>query len=328
MRLFEKLWTKIDENYPSFEIKGIDWQEMHNYIKPKITQSLTQEQLMDTISLMLDPLNDGHVGVLKIKIFPLREIKGFSAERQSQFYTEFSTDSLQNKLFEATGSTLHNYGFQKLKSGYQNDNSIIDFVKSENIGYIHISNMEGIKKRKVKNTMKGIVQEISNSDGLIIDVRANNGGCDNICDMITSFFIDSVIVARYEQTRKKKSYNSFTKPKKITIKPQDLTFTKNIIIITNDRTRSAGEFLVLALKDLPYVTIVGDRTEGILGGTKIGLLPYGWIYAVNKWKNTSRNHIWYEDIGIPPDYLILNKIENIETEVDPLIEKAIELIRN
>lgn len=328
MRLFDKLWTKLDKNYPSFEIKGVDWQEMRNQIKPKITSNLTQEQLMDTISLMLKPLNDGHVGVLKIGFFPLREIKGFSAERQSQFYSEFPTDSLQNELSNVTSSTLQKYGFQKLKSGYQCDNSIIDFVKSENIGYVHISNMEGIKERKVKNTMKGIVKKLSDSDGLIIDVRANNGGFDNICDMITSFCIDSVIVARYEQTRKKKSYNSFTKPKKVTIKPQKLTFTKNIIILTNDRTRSAGEFLVLALKDLSYVTIVGDRTEGILGGTKIGLLPYGWIYAVNKWKNTSRNQIWYEDIGIPPDFLIQNKIENIETKADPLIEKAIELIEN
>lgn len=328
MRLFEKLWTKIDENYPSFEIKGIDWQEMHNQIKPKITSNLTQEQLMDTISLILKPLNDGHVGVLKFKPFPLREIKGFSAERQSQFYSEFTTDSLQNELFKVTSSTLQKYGFQKLKYGYQNDNAIIDFVKSENIGYIHISNMEGISKRKVKSTMKRIVQELSESNGLIIDVRVNNGGLDNICDMIASFCIDSAIVARYEQTRNKKSYNSFTKLKKVTINPQKVTFTKNIIILTNDRTRSAGEFLVLSLKDLSHVTIVGNRTEGILGGTKIGLLPYGWIYAVNKWKNTSRNHIWYEDIGIPPDYLILNEIENIETEVDPLIEKAIELIRN
>lgn len=242
MRLFEKLWTTLDENYPSFEIKGVDWQKMHNQIEPKITSNLTQEQLMDTISLMLKPLNDGHVGVLKFKLFPLREIKGFSAERQSQFYSEFPTDSLQNELFKVTSSTLQKYGFQELKYGYQNDNAIIDFVKSENIGYIHISNMEGISKRKVKSTMKAIVQELSDSDGLIIDVRANNGGFDNICDMIASFCIDSVIVARYEQTRKKKSYNSFTKPKKVTINPQKVTFTKNIVILTNDRTRSAGEF--------------------------------------------------------------------------------------
>lgn len=328
MRLFEKLWTKLDENYPSFEIKGVDWQKMHSQIKPKITPNLTQEQLMDTISLMLKPLNDGHVGVLKFKLFPLREIKGFSAERQSQFYSEFPTDSLQNELFKITSSTLQKHGFQELKYGYQNDNVIIDFVKSENIGYIHISNMEGISKRKAKRTMKGIIQELSNADGLIMDLRANNGGFDNICDMIASFCIDSTIVARYEQTRKKKSVNLFTKPKKVTIKPQKVAFTKNIIILTNDRTRSAGEFFVLALKDLPYVTIVGNRTEGILGGTKIGFLPYGWIYAVNKWKNTSRNHIWYEDTGIPPDFLVLNNIENIETKVDPLIEKAIELIKN
>lgn len=328
MRLFEKLWTKIDKNYPSFELKGVDWQKMYNYVKPKITSNLTQEQLMDTISLMLKPLNDGHVGVLMIKIFPLRVPKDCSAERKSQFYTEFPTDSLRNELFKITNRTLQSYGFEKLKSGYQSDSSIIDFVKSENIGYVHISNMERISKREVRNKMKNIVHKLSNSDGLIIDVRANNGGTDNISDLITSFFIDSLIVARYEQTRKKDSYNALTKSKKITIKPQNLTYTKKIIIITNDRTRSSGESLVLALKDLTYVQIVGDNTEGILGGSKLGFLPYGWIYGVNKWKVTSRNHVWYEDNGIPPGYLIQNKITNLENKTDPLIEKAIELIEN
>lgn len=168
--------------------------------------------------------------------------------------------------------------------------------------------------------------KLSNSDGIIIDVRANNGGTDNISDLITSFFLDSMIVARYQQTRKKDSYNSLTIPKKITIKPQDLTYTKKIVIITNDRTRSSGESLVLALKDLNNIQIIGDRTEGILGGSKLGILPFGWIYGVNKWKVTSRNNVWYEDIGIPPDYRIQNKISDLESKKDPLIEKAIELI--
>jgi C-terminal processing protease CtpA/Prc len=86
--------------------------------------------------------------------------------------------------------------------------------------------------------------------------------------------------------------------------------------------------ILLSLKDLPYVKIVGDRTEGILGGSKIGFLPYGWIYGVNKWKVNSRHGVWYEDMGIPPDYLIQNKIGNLKNGIDPLIEKAIEIFEN
>lgn len=328
LRLFNKLWNKIDKNYPSFELKQVDWNDTYNWIKPKITPDLTQEQLMDTISLMLAPLNDGHIGVSMIKFFPLRVPKDFIAERNSQFYSEFSSDSLRGNLFELTNKTLQSHGFQNLKVGFQHDNSIIDFTHSDNIGYLHISKMEQISKKEVRRIMTSAVNELTNSKGLIVDVRDNRGGLDNNSDLIASFLIDSTIVARYEQTRKKESYEALTKPKKIEVKPNKVTFTKKIVLITNDRTRSAGEYLVLALKDLAHVTIVGDRTEGILGGSKIGFLPYGWIYGVNKWKVTSREKVWYEDIGIPPDYMMINKLEDIDNGVDPLIEKSIYLIDN
>jgi hypothetical protein len=329
MRLFNKLWIKIDENYPSFKLKGVNWHAMYNYIKPKITPTLTQEQLMDTISLMLRPLNDGHVGVSMIKFFPLRVPKDFIAERKSQFYSEFNNDSLINCLFNISNLTLQRHNFQSLNQEYNCDKLIINFTKSEKYGYMHISRMEGISKKEVRRKMKTIISESTNLNGLIIDVRDNKGGLDQISDLITSFFIDSSIIARFEQTRISNTYDSLSKPKTIEITPnKKYSFTKNIVILTNDRTRSAGEYLVLSLKDLPYVKIVGDRTEGILGGSKIGFLPYGWIYGVNKWKVTSRNGVWYEDIGIPPDYLIQNKIGNLKNGTDPLIEKAIEIFEN
>jgi hypothetical protein len=328
LRLFNKLWSKIDKNYPSFELKEVDWNRTYNLIKPKITPELTQVQLMDTISLMLAPLNDGHVGVSMIKFFPLRVPKDFIAERHSQFYSEFSSDSLRGVLFELTNKTLQSHGFQSLKVGFQHDNSIINFTHSDNIGYLHISKMERISKRDVRRIMSNAVNKLTDSKGLIVDIRDNRGGLDNISDLITSFLIDSTIVARYEQTRKMESYEALTKPKKIEIIPNKVTFTKKIVLITNDRTRSAGEYLVLALKDLAHVTIVGDRTEGMLGGSKIGFLPYGWIYGVNKWKYTSRENIWYEDIGIPPDFFIQNKLSDLDNGVDPIIEKAIFMIEN
>jgi carboxyl-terminal processing protease len=186
MRLFNKLWKKIDENYASFELKGINWKESYNWIKPKITRDLTQEQLMDTLSLMLKPFEDGHVGISMITLFPLDAPRDFIAERQSQFYAEFSSDDLRNELFELTNRTLLDYGFQKLSNGYQKDKSIIDFTKSSSIGYMHISHMERISRRKVKNRMRYIISELSNTKGLIIDVRDNRGGLDNISDLINN----------------------------------------------------------------------------------------------------------------------------------------------
>ena len=329
MRLFEKLWTKIDKNYASFDIKGINWQESYNKFKPKITADLNQDQLIDTIELMLKPLNDGHVGVVKLRFFPLRISKGFSAERESYYYKEFPSDSLRRLLFGATNSTLVQYGFDSLPIGYNFDENILDFSTSDDIGYVHISHMEGISVRKTRSLMIEFLNKCQGFKAIIIDVRDNQGGLQKVCDQITGAFLVNKKHVSNDYKRKRKSHDSFGKPKPYYCKPiSDNPFTGTVIILTNDRTRSAGENFVMSMMDLPNVTIIGDRTEGILGEAKIGILPYGWIYAVNNYKILSPDGINYEDIGIPPDYLIQNKISDITHKKDPLIEKAIELIEN
>jgi carboxyl-terminal processing protease len=327
MRLFEKLWTKIDENYASFEIKAINWQESYKEFKPKITADLTQEQLIDTIEMMLKPFNDGHVGLVKLKLFPLRIAKGFSAERESFFYNEFPNDSLRTLLFEATNSSLIQYGFDSLPFGYNSDKNILDYSTSNDVGYIHVSHMEGIGIRKTRLLMREFLKKCQGFNAIIIDVRDNQGGLAKVGDQIAGAFLDNKKQVSNDYKRKGKNHDSFSKPKPYYCKQFSKNpFTGTVIILTNDRTRSAGENFVMSLMDLPNVTIIGDRTEGILGEAKIGFLPYGWVYAVNNYKILSPDGINYEDIGIPPDYLIQNKISDISQKKDPLIEKAITLI--
>ena len=329
MKLFNKLWRKIDNHYASFEIKGINWQESYDWIKPKISKDLTQEQLMDTLTLMLKPFNDGHVGVSMIKLFPLRFSKGFVAERESYFYKEFYNDSLRQSLFQTTNSTLIEYGFDSLQPGYSNDKNILDFSKSTDIGYIHMSHMSGISKRRTKILMKQILIECANYRGMIIDVRDNKGGYPKVGDQIAGGFINEKIHVSNDYKRKKKNHHSFRKPKPYYCKPICKNpFVGTVIILTNDRTRSAGDSFVMSLMDLPNVTIIGDRTEGILGEAKIGFLPYGWIYGVNNYKILSPDGVNYEDIGIPPDTFIQNKLSDLERDRDPLIDKSMEVINN
>ena len=44
--------------------------------------------------------------------------------------------------------------------------------------------------------------------------------------------------------------------------------------------------------------------------------------------NRYPDQVWYEDVGIPSDYLMINELEDLDNRVDPLIEKSIYLIKN
>ena len=60
---FEQLWKIIDEKYCFLESKGIDWKEVYNKYKKKITPGMSNEDLFDQLSHMLYELQDGHVNL-------------------------------------------------------------------------------------------------------------------------------------------------------------------------------------------------------------------------------------------------------------------------
>ena len=65
---FEALWKIIDEHYCFLEYKnqeyGLDWNKIHSDYKKRLTSSMSNEQLFDVLSEMLNELRDGHVNLV------------------------------------------------------------------------------------------------------------------------------------------------------------------------------------------------------------------------------------------------------------------------
>ena len=61
---FERLWRAMDYAYPYFEVKGVNWDEMHARYAPQVADVNSDEGYWRIIAHMLAELNDGHTGVL------------------------------------------------------------------------------------------------------------------------------------------------------------------------------------------------------------------------------------------------------------------------
>ena len=65
---FEALWKIIDEHYCFLEYKnqeyGLDWNKIHADYKKRLTSGMSNEQLFDVLSEMLNELRDGHVNLV------------------------------------------------------------------------------------------------------------------------------------------------------------------------------------------------------------------------------------------------------------------------
>jgi C-terminal processing protease CtpA/Prc len=106
----------------------------------------------------------------------------------------------------------------------------------------------------------------------------------------------------------------------------DAQFTGPIVLLTCDSVFSGGEVFALALRELPHVTIVGDRTNGIFSYQLEKTLPNGWDFRLSYQKYFSADMICYEGRGVPADIQLLNTKADLQTGTDPLIVRAIDVL--
>ena len=61
---FDALWTILDEHYPFFEYKDVDWEQVRVAYRAKISPKMTTTELFDLCGAMLKELRDGHVNLI------------------------------------------------------------------------------------------------------------------------------------------------------------------------------------------------------------------------------------------------------------------------
>jgi C-terminal processing protease CtpA/Prc len=97
--------------------------------------------------------------------------------------------------------------------------------------------------------------------------------------------------------------------------------------LTCDSVFSGGEAFALAIRQLPYVTIIGDHTNGIFSYQLEKKLPNGWRYSLSYQIYFSADMVCYEGKGVPADIELFNTKANIHDGVDPLITRALEVLK-
>lgn len=60
-KVFDQLWTTLEENYALFAAKGIDWKALYGVYRPRVLPETTDEQLFVIVTRLLAHLNDNHV---------------------------------------------------------------------------------------------------------------------------------------------------------------------------------------------------------------------------------------------------------------------------
>lgn len=323
-KLFDEFWETFHNRYPFFKLRGVDWRQQYDNHRPKVTPETSNDELFDIFCQMLDPLDDGHVE-LKAKLDKKGKKRYFTAEKKPRFYQEF-TDLQIKALFATTEKTLLANGFGRLM---ETAAWMLRYCRSQTVGYMRILELEGVKKGKLTTALDTIAVDFKDLQGFIIDIRDNPGGDDSTAIAIINRFCDRQRVAFRRRTKIGPGDDAFTPLKTFHIEPEgDVQFTGPIVLLTCDAVFSGGEAFALAIRQLPYVTILGDHTNGIFSYQLEKKLSNGWEYCLSYQEYLSPDMTCYEGKGVPADIVLLNSTADIENGVDPLITRALEVLKS
>ena len=296
-RNFEIFWQEFNDFYALFEVKNVDWNALYSAYRPFITAQTTQQKLFEILSIMLENLNDRHVSL----VTPFAKFKS-------------GTNGVErNTIIRINFEEIHEQG------------SLVYGIIRDHIGYILIPTFSVESIKNWERDIDAVLEQLHNTSGVIIDLRLNPGGFAHISRATMARFIETPLVYGYAQFRNRPSWSDFTPLFELQIEPAGVRqYTKPIALLVGKNTASAAEHFVLALRELPYITVVGSPTAGVLGSTKQGQLPNGWTYQLTISKVVSADMISYEGTGIPPDIAV--SFSDSSDVSDPVLEKGIEVL--
>ncbi|SEK88560.1 Peptidase family S41 [Aquimarina amphilecti] len=331
---YDHFWNIFNDYYAFFETRNVDWSQYED-----LGEQVTSENFYQVIGELVLLLNDGHVAIddeennISIDSGVHGLLERLNASLSGDLVID--SDEVYDKLYN---QRLEVIALKYLGGEYELDESgNIAWGIIDNVGYVNILGMEGysddesIELQILNSILDEMMDDFKNSgvSKLIIDVRFNGGGYDMVSIEIASRFVDQ---ERLVFSKKARLGDSFTETTSVSVSPKgDFQFTDEIILLTSPLTASAAEIFTLCMKDLPYVTIVGDNTNGVFSDILVHVLPNGAFVGLSNEVYSDAQGVVYESIGVGPleeNRVPLFSNDDFVEEKDSGINKAVEILSN
>ena len=182
-----------------------------------------------------------------------------------------------------------------------------------------------IEVENFEESLEAALDAMQHVSGLVIDIRNNDGGLDTISIAAAGHFTDTEFHGYSKQAREG---NNRTPLQDVMIKPRgQQRFTGHIVLLTSADTASAAEVFAMTMSQLPHVTVIGERSQGILSNVLEWELPNGFDIGLSNEFYLTPNGQWYEGEGIPVAIEVpFYSIEQRESESDWALETAAQLL--
>ncbi|WP_164827997.1 S41 family peptidase [Paenibacillus ehimensis] len=310
---FETLWQIFDERFSLFELAKVDWKQVYEEYRPKVTEQTSEEELRLLFKEMIGKLNDGHTMILS---GTTTTVSREESERE-KLYNE-NEETMRKNILGYLNGPLQKRLNDQLQYGQTKDG----------IGYIDMNGFGEFDMKKIDAALADVAKELAGSRGVVIDLRFNGGGSDAFAVAFANRFADQKKLAFSKQARSG-GHEQFLAPTPIYIKPQGESIPADkIVVMTSEVTASAAEIATMSLKEIDRVTVIGETTRGIHSDVLMNILPNEWIVMLSAEQYKAADGKVYERVGLKPDEEVLIRNEDIQAGKDPVLARAIELLKS
>ena len=332
--------------YVSFELTNTDWEEQYQIADAEIDASSSNQALFEVMVNMITPLKDSHVAIVseELGVASVNNADTFLDTLLAEFaddngYTlpldqqqlNAANNYIEQELAKVSEATLQYAESQSdLKEA---GNGAIAWFSREGLGYLSIQRMFGFADdyentaddvEAVREAMDSAMEELANTDGLIIDLRLNNGGRDAVSMALAQYFFtgEHHVFNKDLQTPSAAEFRT-----EVSFQGHNNAYTKPVILLTSASTVSAAEVFVLIMRNFDNVVIVGEPTQGAFSDALEKILPNGIAFSLSNEQYRSVDEEWFERVGIPVDVEVpvftRSQRDNLE---DHAIEAAVSIL--
>ncbi len=318
---FDRFWQIFDQYYAHFQTRQVDWQKQYQYFRPKVTSNTTDAELLTILNQMVAPLKDGHVVISPTGDLP-------ASAKYSPFYQEFPSKKLQAQFHQVSLDNLRKQGFGSFTKFKSEPYQIGGYCRSKDIGYLQLNGFGGMPLTTFSQQLDEMVRSFADVNGLIIDVRINGGGSPAYLWALVGRLIQVKQLVAFARNRISKPKHEYSPWGAYYVSPQgEKQLIKPTVLLTSGATISAGDHCALYLKELPYVKLIGENSNGIFSPMLGKKLPNGWEISLSDGQTVSSKRISYEGKGVPVDFRVVHRHSDLARNVDPGLSEALTFLQ-
>jgi hypothetical protein len=312
-------WFAFDAYYGAFETRlpGGDWHALGLEACARLGdgEHVEPDVLFDVMIELARHLDDGHV-----------ELTAPALDRSEDAWV--SAYPHYEQLYELEYNAEARYVDGDLAWTAQD---WIGWGRMGELGYVSITAMEDYSASGEDDddvaaaaaAMAEVMADLGDTRGIVVDVRANEGGWDVVSLEIARWFAGGRTLAWSERRRDGLGHDDFTEWERVHVEEVADAYQGPVVLLTSGGTFSAGDTFVLAMRGRERVTIMGEPSSGHFSDQLGGVLPNGWYVVLSGEQYRAADGVDYEGAGVPVDVEVAFDVEAFTGGTDVMLDAAI-----